>query len=85
MRLRLLSPRRCVCYLFTRLIKAYIITSAFCMPTQSLAFLIISLHVIFFPHLRSSNHKSTQTSPHRCLDGFEDWSPEFQQNPEDDC
>jgi hypothetical protein len=72
-------------YLLTRLIKGYVITTAFCMSTQSLAFLVISLHDIFSPHLRSSNHKSTQTCLHHCLDRFEDWSQEFQQDSEDDC
>jgi hypothetical protein len=55
------------------------------MGTQSLAFLVISLHVIFSPQLWSSNHNSTETCIHHCLDGFDDWSYEIQQNLEDDC
>jgi hypothetical protein len=55
------------------------------MSIKSLAFLVIILHVIFSAHLQSSNHKSTQTRLHHCLDGFKDWSQEFQQNLEDDC
>jgi hypothetical protein len=38
----------------------------------------------FSLHLWSSNHKSTQTCLHRCLDGFEDGNQGYQQNPEDD-
>jgi hypothetical protein len=49
----------------------------FCESNQSLAFLAIRLNVIFSLHLRSNNHKSTQTCLHRCLDEFEDWSQEF--------
>jgi hypothetical protein len=55
------------------------------MSTQSLAFLVSSLHVMIFPTLVSSNHKSTQTCLHHCLDGFKDWVQVYQQNPEDDC
>jgi hypothetical protein len=60
-------------------------TTTFYESNQSLAFLAISLHVIISPHLRSSNHKSTQTCLHHYLDGFEDWSQEFPQDPKDDC
>jgi hypothetical protein len=58
--------------------------TTFCESNQSLAFLSISLHVIIFPTLVSSNHKPTQTCLHHCLDGFENWSQEFPQDPEDD-
>jgi hypothetical protein len=57
----------------TRLIKAQYFTTCFCMSTQSLAFLVNSLHVIIVPTLASSNHKSTQPFVHCYLDAFEDW------------
>jgi hypothetical protein len=37
------------------------------MSNSSLAFFVISLHVIFFPHLQSNNHKSTQTCLYSCF------------------
>jgi hypothetical protein len=47
------------------------------------------LHVfncVCYPNLSAqAAHKSTQTWLHHCLDGFENWSQEFPQNPEDDC
>jgi hypothetical protein len=35
--------------------------------------------------LMSSSHKSTKTCMYHCFDGFENWSEEFSQDPEDDC
>jgi hypothetical protein len=35
--------------------------------------------------LRSSNHKSTQTCLHHCLDGFEGSNQDFQQDLEEEC
>jgi hypothetical protein len=51
----------------------------------SLAFLLVSLHVIISLYLQSSNHKSTQTCLHHCSDGFEDGNQGYQQNPVDGC
>jgi hypothetical protein len=50
--------------LVNRSIKAYILTTASCKSNPSFAILVVSLPVIFFPHLLSSNHKSIQTCLH---------------------
>jgi hypothetical protein len=52
---------------------------------MSLDFLAVSPHVIISLYLRGSNHKSTQTCLHHCLDDFEDGNLGYQQNPEDGC
>jgi hypothetical protein len=59
--------RWCGCYLFTRLIKVYVLTTAFYKLNQSLAILVIQPSCHIFLHLLSSNHKSTQTCIYRCF------------------
>jgi hypothetical protein len=44
----------------------------------SLAFLAVRLDIIISLYLQSSNHKSTQTCMHHCLDDFEDGNPGYE-------
>jgi hypothetical protein len=59
--------RRWGCYPLTRVFKAYSQPLLSACQTRVSPFLINSLHVIFFPHLLSSNHKSTQAYLYRCF------------------
>jgi hypothetical protein len=53
--------------LVNRSIKSYLLITASCKSNSSFAILVVSPHVIFFLHLLSSNHKSTQTCLHHCF------------------
>jgi hypothetical protein len=54
-------------HLNTRLIKAYVLSTSFCESNQSLALLVIQPTCHLFPHLLSSNYKSTQTFLYHCF------------------